>query len=84
MMNQGLRCSSARMAERSSTRIGWPDATVRTALPGMLERANGTVVNVAGMIAFAGPAPESQLPRRAVYAGTLAHIVGIERGNRSP
>lgn len=29
------------------------------------------------MIAFSGPAPQAHLPRRAVYAGTLAHIVAM-------
>ncbi len=31
------------------------------------------------MIAFSGPAPSSQMPRRAVYAGTLAHIVAMSQ-----
>ncbi len=46
----------------------------------MLERAAGTIVNVAGMIAFSGPAaaaaPQGQ---RAVYAGTLAHTVALSQ-----
>jgi short-subunit dehydrogenase len=41
----------------------------------MLERGVGTIINVAGMIAFSGPAGPEQLPRRAVYTGTLAHSV---------
>jgi short-subunit dehydrogenase len=52
-----------------------PTLLTRAALPGMISRAAGTVLNVAGMIAFAGPAPSSQMPRRAVYAGTLANAV---------
>ncbi|MEK8170092.1 hypothetical protein NKH77_11040 [Streptomyces sp. M19] len=31
------------------------------------------------MIAFSGPAPASQMPRRAVYAGTLAHLVAMSQ-----
>ncbi|MFD7829960.1 SDR family NAD(P)-dependent oxidoreductase [Kitasatospora sp. NPDC059803] len=31
------------------------------------------------MIAFSGPAPHSQLPRRAVYAGALAHVVAMSQ-----
>ena len=54
-----------------------PTMLTRAALPGMLSRGEGTIVNVAGMIAFSGPAPASQMPRRAVYAGTLAHIVAM-------
>ena len=41
----------------------------------MLARGTGTVINVAGMIAFSGPAGPEQMPRRAVYTGTLAHLL---------
>jgi uncharacterized protein len=34
---------------------------------------------MAGMIAFSGPAPHSQLPRRVVYAGTLAYLVAMSQ-----
>jgi uncharacterized protein len=44
----------------------------RAAVPGMIARGEGTIINVSGMIAFSGPAPQAQLPlRRAVYAGAL-------------
>ncbi len=52
-----------------------PALITRAALPGMLERGEGTIVNVSGMIAFSGPAGPEQMPRRAVYTGTLAHAV---------
>lgn len=45
----------------------------------MLERGTGTVIDVAGMIAFSGPAPSSVMPRRAVYAGALAGIVATSQ-----
>lgn len=45
------------------------------ALPGMLERGEGTIINIAGMIAFSGPAPSSMMPRRAIYGGGLANAV---------
>jgi short-subunit dehydrogenase len=32
----------------------------RAAVPGMIERGEGTIINVAGMIAFSGPAPQAQ------------------------
>jgi hypothetical protein len=54
-----------------------PTMLARAAVPGMVARGQGTIINVAGMIAFSGPAPQAQLPRRAVYAGTLAHIVAM-------
>lgn len=52
-----------------------PTLITRAAIPGMLERGEGTIINVSGMIAFSGPAGPEQMPRRAVYAGTLAHTV---------
>jgi uncharacterized protein len=52
-----------------------PTMLTRAAVPGMLERGKGTIINVAGMIAFSGPAGPEQMPRRAVYTGTLAHSV---------
>lgn len=54
-----------------------PTMLIRAAVPGMVARGAGTIVNVAGMIAFSGPSQQAQLPRRAVYAGTLAHLVAM-------
>ncbi|WP_037854976.1 SDR family NAD(P)-dependent oxidoreductase [Streptomyces sp. NRRL S-340] len=56
-----------------------PTLLTRAAVPGMLARGAGAIVNVAGMIAFSGPAPAEQMPRRAVYAGTLAHLVTMSQ-----
>jgi NADP-dependent 3-hydroxy acid dehydrogenase YdfG len=52
-----------------------PTMLARAALPGMLVRGEGTIINVAGMIAFGGPSPQSG--GRAVYTGTLAHLVAM-------
>jgi short-subunit dehydrogenase len=54
-----------------------PMLLTRAALPGMLERGQGTIVNIAGMIAFSGPAPSSVMPRRAIYGGGLANSVAF-------
>ena len=56
-----------------------PTMLSRAAVAGMQERGRGAIVNVAGMIAFSGPAPHAQLPRRAVYAGSLAHLVTLSQ-----
>jgi short-subunit dehydrogenase len=56
-----------------------PTMLTRAAVPGMLERGAGAIINMAGMIAFSGPAPHSQLPRRAVYGGTLAYLVAMSQ-----
>jgi uncharacterized protein len=55
-----------------------PTMLARAAVPGMVARGEGTIINVSGMIAFSGPAPLAQLPlRRAVYTGALAHLVAM-------
>jgi hypothetical protein len=69
----------AKARELVSVKIMAPTLLTRAALPGMLERGTGTVINVAGMIAFSGPAPSSVMPRRAVYAGALAGIVAMSQ-----
>jgi short-subunit dehydrogenase len=65
--------------ELMQVKIAAPTMLTRAAVPGMLSRGTGTIVNVAGMIAFAGPAPASQMPRRAIYGGSLAYIVALSQ-----
>ena len=69
----------AKARELVSVKVMAPTLLTRAALPGMLERGTGAVINVAGMIAFSGPAPSSVMPRRAVYAGALAGIVATSQ-----
>jgi short-subunit dehydrogenase len=54
-----------------------PMLLTHAALPGMLRRGKGTIINIAGMIAFSGPAPASVMPRRAIYGGGLANSVAF-------
>lgn len=57
-----------------------PTMLARAAAPGMVARGEGTIVNVAGMLAFSGTAPAVKLPvARAVYTGTLAHLVALSQ-----
>jgi uncharacterized protein len=70
---------AAKAAELVHVKVLAPTMLARAAVAGMQERATGTVINVAGMIAFSGPAPHSQMPRRAVYAGTLAYLVAMSQ-----
>ncbi|MBP0457875.1 SDR family NAD(P)-dependent oxidoreductase [Streptomyces montanisoli] len=53
----------------------------RAALPGMLERGSGALVNVASLLAFAGSLPPSPggLPQRTVYGGTKGFVVTFTR-----
>lgn len=55
-----------------------PLLLTRAALPGMLHRTSGTIVNVAGMLAFGGTAPAAPPPgQRAAYVGSLAGSVAL-------
>jgi uncharacterized protein len=57
-----------------------PTMLSRAAVKGMVARGRGTIINVSGMLAFSGPASLEKLPlRRAVYTGTLAHIVAMSQ-----
>lgn len=66
-------------AELVHVKVLAPTLLTRAVLGGMLERAGGAIVNVAGMIAFSGPAPSSVMPRRAVYAGALADLLAFSQ-----
>jgi short-subunit dehydrogenase len=46
----------------------------RAALPGMLARGHGSIINVSSRLAFSAPMGSSQLPKRATYAGTKSFI----------
>ncbi len=65
---------AAKAREILQTKVTAPTLLTRAALAGMIGRGAGTVVNVAGMLAFAGPVPTPHL-RRVVYSGTLALAV---------
>jgi short-subunit dehydrogenase len=71
---------AAKAAELVHVKVAAPVMLTRAAVSGMLARGEGTIVNVAGMIAFSGPATLEQVPvRRAVYAGTLANSVAFSQ-----
>jgi len=45
------------------------------ALPGMVERKRGGVINVSSLLAFSGASTDGFFPKRAVYAGAKAFLV---------
>lgn len=50
----------------------------RAALPGMVKRGSGGVINVASLLAFSGSLPPGQgMPARVVYAGAKAFLVAF-------
>jgi short-subunit dehydrogenase len=67
---------AAKARELLQVKVVAPTMLTRAVLPGMIERGAGTIINVAGMIAFSGPAPAAAPQgQRAIYTGTLASIV---------
>jgi short-subunit dehydrogenase len=71
---------AATARELVQVKVVAPTMLTRAALAGMIERGEGTIVNVAGMIAFSGPAPAmAPQGQRAGYAGTLANIVAMSQ-----
>jgi short-subunit dehydrogenase len=46
----------------------------RAALPGMIARKYGSIINVSSRLAFSGPVTSPSMPRRATYAATKAYI----------
>lgn len=56
-----------------------PTALARAALPGMVARGRGAVINVASLLAFSAGQPPGHLPYRATYAATKAHLVVLTR-----
>ena len=47
----------------------------RAVIPGMIERGQGAIINVASLLAFSGATRAPHLPQRAVYAATKAFLV---------
>ena len=54
-----------------------PTMLIRAAAPGMVARSDGAIINVAGMLAFSGPATQLLATGRATYTGTLALLVAM-------
>jgi short-subunit dehydrogenase len=71
---------ASKASELLHVKVVAPTMLARAAAPGMVARGEGTIVNVSGMLALSGPVPADKLPlRRAVYTGTLAHLVALSQ-----
>jgi uncharacterized protein len=47
----------------------------RAALPGMIERGSGSIINMASLLAFSQSVPPDPLPHRVIYAACKAFLV---------
>jgi uncharacterized protein len=47
----------------------------RAAVPGMVARGSGAIINIASLLAYSGPLPPQPLPHRAIYAAAKAFQV---------
>jgi len=57
-----------------SVQINAVTRLTRAALPQMVARGNGAIINVSSRFAFSGSLSAPSLPKRAVYAGTKAYV----------
>jgi len=51
-----------------------PTRLTRAALPPMIERGRGAVINIASLLAFSGSIPPRPLPFRPTYAAATAYL----------
>ena len=65
----------AQAAELVDLNVLAPVLLTQAALPGMLARSRGTVINVASLLAFSGAVQAPFLAKRAVYAATKSFLV---------
>ena len=52
-----------------------PMLLTRSAVPAMIERGTGAIINVASLLAFSGGWEGPHLPRRAIYAASKSFLV---------
>ncbi|MCP2636014.1 SDR family NAD(P)-dependent oxidoreductase [Microbacterium sp. HD4P20] len=75
-----IELSQTEATELVGVKVLAPTLLTRAITPGMVGRGTGQIVNVAGMIAFSGPATLDQVGlRRAVYASTLAYTLAFSQ-----
>lgn len=67
--------SPERTEEMLRVKVVAPTRLARAALPSMLERGSGTVINVASVLAFSGALQGPQMPYRATYAAANSYLI---------
>lgn len=74
-----LKLPTEKAEELVNLNVLAPVRLIRAALPGMVERGNGTVITIATLLAFSAAADNPQLPQRAVYAATKSFLLTFIR-----
>jgi uncharacterized protein len=69
-----VQLDPGRAEEQIKLHIVAPTRLTRAALPGMIARKQGTIINVSSILAFSGSLPSPPLPARATYAATKAFL----------
>jgi uncharacterized protein len=67
--------AAAQAAELVGLNTLAPVLLTHAALPGMLARSRGAIINIASLLAFSGAVQAPFLPKRAVYAATKSFLV---------
>jgi short-subunit dehydrogenase len=70
-----LKLDPTRAEELIRVQVLAPTLLARAALPGMVERGHGALVNVASALAFSGGIKGPWMPARATYAATKSYLV---------
>ena len=68
-----------KLSELLHVKVVAPILLARAVGPGMQARRDGTIINVAGMLAFGASAPLGKAPGRAVYVAALATLVAFSQ-----
>lgn len=63
------------LAKLIAVHVTAPVTLCRAAVPGMVARARGAVVNIASLLALSGPLPAGRMPFRATYAGAKSFLL---------
>ncbi len=73
------RLPADKAGELLHVKVVAPTLLARAVAAGMVARREGTIINVAGMLAFGAAAPLGRAPGRAAYVATLAHVVALSQ-----
>jgi len=65
----------AAIDELTRLHVVGPTRIVRAALPAMVARGSGGIINVASLLSLSGTLPPGQLPHRAVYAAAKSYLL---------